>query len=476
MNRFGKLALAALLPVAFATGCDDWLTGPGINDDPNRPTEANRELLLVGVTANQTALWTGALARVASMWTQQMAGTDRQYITLDRYGVTEDDFTSEFSAVYSSGGLLDIRQVQQESRAAGDMRFLGVAQVWEAYMMGMAASVWGDIPYEQAADSLIATPALTPQAQVYAMVQAKLDSAITNLAGSGIGPGSSDLIYGGNAQRWTRAAWSLKARFYMHWAQPQLAGAPIANTACGGNCLTRARDAAMNGIDSPAGDMRSYQSATPGEQNMWHQFMFIERSGYISGGAFLIDSLLTPRNDPRLAEFFAPNAQGVIRGSRPGGAGGTGAGAAQLSLTRGAAGFRQPLITWAETRLILAEAQYLLGQQNDARTTLNTYLAAAGLPQVGGGVTGTALLQSIYEELYIALFQNVEAMNMYQRSCYPNVAPAAGGAIPGRLFYGTDERNANPNIPDTSAQPVRNANDPPGGTLFGPAVCRGQPG
>ena len=56
-----------------------------------------------------------------------------------------------------------------------------VADVLEAWFMGLTASVWGDITYSQAVDSTFPTPVLDPQAQVYAALQLKLDQAIASL-------------------------------------------------------------------------------------------------------------------------------------------------------------------------------------------------------------------------------------------------------------------------------------------------------
>ena len=46
-----------------------------------------------------------------------------------------------------------------------------------------------------------------------------------------------------------------------------------------------------------------------------------------------------------------------------------------------------------------------------------------------------------------------------ERSIQPPDAPATfGGKIPGRVYYGTTEENANPNIPDRNVQNVNGGN------------------
>jgi hypothetical protein len=211
--------------------------------------------------------------------------------------------------------------------------------------------------------------------------------------------------------------------------------------------------AAAKGITNPANDYTSIHSGAPGEENLWYQFISVQRAGYISPNAQFI-TLLESRSDPRRDEYF--NARGT-----------------DLSATRGASTFSQPIVTAAENLLIWAEAAYRTGDQVTALDKLNAARAIAGLgPEA---VAGSALLQEILTEKYIALFQSIEAWNDYKRTCFPNLTPVVTTKkIPARLYYGVSERQTNPNIPDPGSQPVRNANDPANATdPFGNA-CLGQ--
>ena len=64
---------------------------------------------------------------------------------------------------------------------------------------------------------------------------------------------------------------------------------------------------------------------------------------------------------------------------------------AWLSDVRGAADFRQPVLTFAENQMIRAEAQYRTSAQPAALATLNAYRASVGLA-AKAGLTGAALL------------------------------------------------------------------------------------
>jgi hypothetical protein len=468
MHRVSRITVAALVPALVATGCTDFLSGEKLEKNPTLPTTATSDQLLVGVATAQAIQQEGALARIATMWSQQFAGTDRQYIAIDAYSVTEDDITGEFNAAFAGGGLIDLRQIQ----AATTGPYRGVARVWEALIIGTHASIWGDIPYSEAVSD-VADPMLDEQADVYARVQAVLDSAITDLQAAGPTPlASADLIYGGNKTKWLEAAHTLKARYYLHWTDPQVPAA-MATTACGGNCAEKALAATANGISTSANNFLFQHDAAAGLENVWFQFMFVQRDSYIRAGKHLVD-LLKARGDPRLTQWFEPGEGTVIVGAAPAEPQkGIHAVLNQAAGRPGNRAFDQPIITAAENTVLRAEAQYRTGDQPGALLTLNNYRASLGLGALA--VAGPALLNAILEELYLVYFQNIEAWTLYRRSCYPNITPSSGASeVAARLLYGVDERNANPNVPLPSEQPNRNDFDPPTTNAPDGSACIGQ--
>src|SRR5258708_38797878 len=91
---------------------------------------------------------------------------------LGRYVTEENSHNFDFNSVYSGGGLIDIRKIEVSAAAAPDSVFLGIAQIYEALVVGTAADVWGDIPYTQALNA--ATPALDKQLAGYGSIQGPL--------------------------------------------------------------------------------------------------------------------------------------------------------------------------------------------------------------------------------------------------------------------------------------------------------------
>ena len=446
-NRFAT-ALLALGTGLGLSGCGDFLTGPKLSDNPNRPVTATNANLLVASQTDLAFFLEGHLGRTICIWMQQCAGTRLQYNSLGIYIVGDDDYIFSWYNVYDNGGLVDLRLLQRQALATNDSAYAGVAKVLEAWFIGTAADVWGDIPYSQAADSTVAAPVLDPQQQVYATLETKLDEAIASMTTTNPGghlPGAEDLVYGGDLAKWTALANTLKARYYLHTAERL--GTPA---------YAAALAAAANGIADPSGDYLAYHSSASTESNLYYQFT-TSWPDYLSAGSALLN-LLQSTADPRLSEYFAPNGAGNFVGANPGDIS-TGGSRSTLSSTRLDAAFAQPLATWAENQLIIAEAANQTGDDGTARTSLNAVRADATLSPIGGGVGGPALLQAIMTEKYIRLFQNPEVWSDYRRTCIPALTPASGSAsIPARLGYPLSERNANPSIPDSG--PLQNWNDP----------------
>ena len=447
MRRLLTFSLAASLTV-FGVSCSNFLSSDNVKRDPNNPSTATANQLFIAVQGGQFAQQEGIIALIGCLWTQSCTGTSNFLQTLEKYDIASEDTPSAaFSSIYEGGGLADIKQIEAAETAAGDQQYLGIAQVWEALTMAVAADIYGDVPYREAGSN-VATPHLDPQAQVYSDLQALLTTAIGNLGGAGPGPGPLDLVYGGNTTKWIEAAHTLKARLYMHTAETATG---FDNTA-----LNNAVTDALLGISSTANDFKSKHTSQPGEDNLW--FQFFDRSGfgqYVVAGQNLAD-LMNARNDPRRAEYFSASTPGPFggQGPPPGNTTSPG-GVSTLNGTRNKPTFSQPIMTYIENQLILAEAYFRLGQAANAQTHFDNARAAVPMP-----AKAIATVNDIMEEKYVAMFQNIEVWNDYKRSCYPPIsaiqppnAPAAfGGKVPGRLYYGTTEQNANPNVPDRSVQ------------------------
>ncbi|MDB4877726.1 MAG: SusD-like protein [Gemmatimonadetes bacterium] len=446
--RKSSIAAAALC-LSVLGGCKDFLNSPKAVADPNAPTVATRNQLFVGTLANVFANEEGGVAMLICEWVQQCAGINGRFVdTQGTYTIDASSFDIPFENIFNGGGLVGLRAVQASASADGDKLYLGIAEVLEAMDIGFAADVWGDIPYADAVGANT-TPAFEGQMQVYADLLKLLDKAIADIAGGGTGPGAYDLVYGGNAAKWTEAAHTLKARIYLHQVEK------LGNTQ-----YTSALAEARKGISAPANDWKTAHTSATSERNMWAQFQTSSFGNDLVAGSALA-SIMVAQSDPRLAEYFGKNPQGAFGGYDVSTGSTNPLTISQISGSGRTSDptFRQPIITYDENQLIIAEAAFQTGDVPTAAAALNIVRA-----RYGKAAIAAPTLNDIMTSKYIALFQNPEAWNDYKRTCLPVLKPARGKSrIPGRIYYGLTEEQTNPNTPASGAQnlfTVRNANDP----------------
>lgn len=473
MKKYAIAGGVVLLAV-FSAACNDFIQGPGLTENPNSPTEGGAPQQLVAVHQRMTTLFEGQLARTASIYTQQTIGTFNQQLSNTRYQYSESDFSGFFSGFYTGGGLVAIRNVQTLSAEAGDQLLEGIAKIWEGLAIGTAASIWGDIPYSEALTDKV-SPKLDAQQDVYTAVQAELDDGIATLqsASSTGNCDPADLIYCASTipraqqiSRWIAAAYTIKARFYLDLVERE-----------GNSAYTSALNAAQQGIlEAPTSATQAMHGQAPGDfrmfhgtsqdvdSNIWAGFLG-QREDLALGEAFR--NVLATRNDPRLAAYFTPNSSGNYIGrDQNNNVVGTGTSAVVNQPVRRALNFRQPIVTWAENQLILAEAKFKLNGADAALPHVNAVRTAVGMPALGA-----VTFQDVALEKYIAMFQNIAVWSDWKRNCLPVLIPNAQSGlseVPGRIPYGSAERLNNPNLPTPSEYPAkttgssaqRNWNDP----------------
>ena len=434
-------ALSAALFLGALGACD--LLEP-VTTNPHLVPEATVDQLFTGIQLNTWFFAEGQLSRLSSLWTQQMTGTDRQFKALDEYTFGEEDTDGEFQSLYTGGGLIDLKAAIAQALTADRRAYAGVLGIHEAYLFGMGASLWGDIPYSEAANVEIDAPILDDQADVYATVQALLNQAVSDLTEGSSGPGAVDMSFGGDVEAWTAVAHTLKARFYMHLAEVDASN------------YARALTEANQGIKSVSHNWEAVHSATVAENNLWFQFLR-DRSGDISSGDFLLP-MMRANGDPRISVYF-DQVDGDYTAPFEAGAGPPSG--MNDSNGRGATGAEFPLVTCAENYFIIAEANHYAGEDAAAiaaaKSALDCQEAYHGVDLSAqadalDGLAGVELLEEIMEQKFTALFLNIESWNDYKRTCLPAITPRVPQGVPARFFYGATARRANANIPGPSVQ------------------------
>jgi len=203
-----NIVIVVLLAVCF-TGCDDYL-------DVNTPSDAvnvddlNMKDIMGPVMFNTV---------YSDYYAETVFGNYTQYF--GSYGNGAAGLTSNsttWSNIYSKV-LPNVKVVREKAESQGALHYEAVAKILEAINMSFAVENWDNVPYSQATVPFeYANPVLDDGQQVYSQALTLLNQAISALENtdpSGIAMGNEDLIYGGDYDKWLRAAYTFKARMQL---------------------------------------------------------------------------------------------------------------------------------------------------------------------------------------------------------------------------------------------------------------------
>ncbi len=411
-------------------------------EDPNNFSNATSELMVSSPMLANVLVAEGELARMANIFTNQFTGAARQYLSLNQYNVASGDFNNAWGSLYADGvaSAMTIRKAAVKEKKP---IIEGIMMITEASLIGMATSLWGDVPFSQAGDvEKYPEPKYDSQTDIYNSLQKLLDGAIAKV-GDEPGFGGKDYAAATLSQEhgpnmtWKKAAYSLKARYYLH-------------TADYAKALAAARMGITNANESWYFDHKgaAYPNNVGTAQNIYWDFCVWDRDGYMGAKDAYLVQLLQDRSDAaRLGYFYLPpgywNADYY-----PGVWGG-----AIFD-----AGNDFPIISYIENELIIAECELLANNDADAAIAALNNVRAYWANRVGGTypaftaadfATNADLLKEILTEKYISTYGQLEAFNDMRRTKnYINIALKPGKTkYPERFLYPQSEINSNNNVP-----------------------------
>lgn len=442
-----------------------------INKDLNDPTNVPASTELTSAIVETVFGTTGTdLAWYSSLFVEQSAGADEQFYDADRRSslTAASLVDNSWNAIYDN--LMVLKDIRDKTGATGtepNPALLGMSQVLTAYNLAIATDMWGDVPWSEAImGSENVHPKYDSQQDVYKSIFDLLNNGIFNLSGaSGSSLAAQDLIYGGNTGKWVEAAWSLKARYFMH-LQRVVPTAVDSVLACVPKGFSTASDAFI---------FNKYEATQTGS-NPWWVFTFNERKDLVAGETLY--DLMSTRNDPRISEYFVPvNSAGKIVAAPNGDAERTRAKSGVYSYSAITGGSKAdatvatPMMTYHELLFLNTEA--LARKGSDFIPAFKTaieanfvfhgltvaaaddYFTTEVLPNLGTSLS--ANLQEIMTQKYIAMYEqeSLEVYNDYRRTGIPTMHNpnnnAASFGFPQRFPYPSSEVSANPsNVPEVN--------------------------
>jgi hypothetical protein len=442
-----KTAGVTLVFSLFLTSCDWWID-TDLNVDPDSPADVPMNLMLPAIEQSLGYNMAGnEIVRTTNIWMQQFDGIDRQSYTEARYQLLPGDVNNLWNAFYPTI-LMNGKLLVKKAEESASPHNAGVARTIIATTLGIATDLFGDMPFSEAfrGNENILTPGFDTQEEIYDTLFTILDDAIANLSSTAnaISVGG-DVIYGGTVAKWKKAAYSIKAR---HLLQLSLVNGNAAYTA--------AIAAAANGFSSSADDLE-----VPWEESNHNPiFQFMEQRTDVRMGATLID-MMKANNDPRLPFYALEDGDGEYTGSI---AGSQNDAASKPGDYVAGATAPSVIMSYAELKFIVAEAQFRLGQTALAQAAYEAAVRASVLKVTGNAkdtiwinnnIKGVPVtLELIMKQKYIATLGTNQAFADYRRTGYPTVALPLGAIIPAmpvRFPYAQEEITYNgDNVPSVT--------------------------
>lgn len=439
--------LATFAAFTFSS-CEKFLD---VNENPNQPATVQESLTLPAIEYNLVHHVVAGWASINAAHFMQQIALNQAAPNVGTYLLNPTNMNDPWMYTYSYC-LQNLKLMKEQADEKGNTIYSGIASVLTAYALGYATDMWGDIPYTQ---GLNATETFTPtydgQESVYQAIQALLDEGIANFAiGGGVAPGERDYFYNGDVTSWIKAAYTLKARYYMH-----LSKAP-GHTAAEQAQL--ALNALENGMQSNTDDLRLVYDGAAARENRWYRnFLPIET---IVLSSKIVDSLVS-RTDPRIDRLISRSKlnndyKGRLIGTPSIGAleeyslGGVFYASANSPLYL--IHYREALLLKAEATLILsgaeaAETFYRQAIEADmANMGVSSDEAIAAYLSTRGRINNDNALSYIMEEKAIVNFLSPEIFNDWRRTGYPALTRVQNALsdIPRKMLYPQNEITNNP--------------------------------
>ncbi len=471
MNAIHKILKrpVVLLMVVMVFACDE-----GFEDVNRNPTQSDNldPAFLLAFVQNKSAserfeTWRGNLI-YTSQWAQQLSGDWGP----DRYITTNEDWLAAYWNEAYGKYMRNVTDIiaREESSNIGSM-----AKIMKVLIMQRITDMYGDIPFSQGNNPAeFPQPIYDTQEAVYNDFIATLRDAVNNLTpGNGNDPGSSDIYYGGDIEKWRKFGNSMLLRVGMRLSgvNPSLAQQTVQEALAGG-VFTSNEDIAFvafdgSNIDGPnaSGIGEVFQDFGIGGHGFRYSDEFVDRiidnndpretilmETYTSDG--IIDETVGPGNhrgrpnglQDNPFEFAQPRRDVMVAYSSP-----------------------VLIMTFAEVEFLRAEAIVRGWDTGDPQAAYESGIRAACqhlalypntsgvedadidafLAEPGIAFNATSALEQINTQKWIALiFDGFEAYSNYRRTGFPELTPGevqgeSDGSIPKRMRYPTSESLTN---------------------------------
>lgn len=403
-----NLLYIVVFVLAFSS-CDDFLD---INYDksvPQTTTAANRLRSMGDWCMQNKNLDSRYTAQLVQYWCN--IGSNNWY---DKWGTSVYNGVDMFRNNYWNMGT-NVSLAIEDAESKGCFHYVGAVKTLSAWSWMLATDRHGDLPLTEAFINKM-DPVYDNQKLIYAHINSILDEAIESFDkdNSDVMPLSQgDMIYSGDASKWKKFAYALKARAANHISKKAEYNA------------AKVIEYVDNSFSSND-DMPYAYYINNASQTSTIPFWSEERANLESfrPSRWIIElmdgTILNGVSDPRLQQTFNPSEDDIYRGIIP--PEGNLSGDSKIGLMYGKYWSKNDsklaFVSYAEMQFVKAEAAMSLGNKDMAFDALRngiranmqragvadaaitSYLASAAVPQASADVT----LSDVMTQKYIAMF------------------------------------------------------------------------
>ncbi|HRO08437.1 MAG TPA: SusD/RagB family nutrient-binding outer membrane lipoprotein [Saprospiraceae bacterium] len=434
-----------LLPVLFITSCVNSLDDYNVDTKKPSSVEAGPLFAFSSKAINDLLNSTNVNINVYRFYVQYFTSTT--YLDEPRYDITTRTIPqASWDRMYVTAlsNLKEAKRIVTADKvisAETKANQLAMIDVLEVYAYSILVNTFGDVPYTEALNIDNPQPKYDDAKTITLDLIKRLDADVAAINSAGSGFGSSDIIYKGSTDKWSKFANSLRLKLAMVIADTDSdTASKTAKAAAGGALITANADNALFGY-----------VAAPNNNPVWDDIPpRSSRQDFVGASTFI--DVLNGLNDPRRAAYYT-SVDGEFKGGRYG-FNNVYANFSTFSPKVGAFNFPGNMLDAAEVNFLLAEAVergYISGNAQDyynagVKASIDywgvsgsdTYLAQPGV-DYANAASGATWREKIANQKWIAFYNRpFDAWTDWRKFDFPALTkPDAPNVpeIPVRLIY-----------------------------------------
>ena len=212
MKKLLTILLLASLSFTF-TSCESWLD---VNKNTDAPDQVDADLYLAGVLAS-LARGVNEDAQGPAMLTQMFGSTTKTAYAQHFYSKASDNQAEMWRVTYWLNGM-NLENLINQALEAENWKLAGIGYAVKAYSWDILTKLHGELPMKEAFQPGLLSHKYDYQDEIYPQVREWAEKAIELLEMEDVTDYSmttlkeSDLIYGGDAQKWIKFAHGVIAK------------------------------------------------------------------------------------------------------------------------------------------------------------------------------------------------------------------------------------------------------------------------